>query len=494
MSIDQSKNTVATVPEPNPNAPLWVKCFRWMGRRWVLIFLVSVCLLGIGFWKGDAFYRQVKVWRAGRLIAASKKAQQAGDDPAAVGSIRQAWTLLPQHVPTIRAMAEYETWKRDPSALEVYQRLIATGGATTEDWIQFTREAFRQQRQSDSSLGASDVTTFPRDLSRLPFAPAALRGLEELNKSPSTWSRPEVMALRAERMIWDGQQTEALELARQAAASANGEAQKSARLVSARILVASPAAGPAERSAEQGEGMTILGDIASQPGRNGFEALEILIRLTQRPDSAQLFARSDAEKWRQALNQHPEADARLRAMAWSLPLAAAPGRKAEIIEEMCRFYSAAAPNQKLEGARWLNQHGFHYECIALLESSKLASKDSFLVYLDALAGAGQWENVAPLVAADAKVPLSLAVRRLFEYRAASELRQSPDATTAWRDIRRLLPQEGYDNGIFIANYAEKIGFPAEAASIYRRMLLGSTFEACPVRPTPGNRDSHAILV
>ncbi len=487
MSIDQTKNTVATVPEPDPNARLRAKCFRLKDRRWILILFLSVCLLGIGFWKGDAFYYQVKMWRVGRLIAASKKAQQAGDDPAAVRSMRQAWTLLPNHGPTLRAMAEYEAWKRDPSALEIYQRLIATGRATTEDWFQFTREAFRQQRQSDVSLQGGDVDTSRRDISRLQYAPAALRGLEELSKSSSTWNRPEVIALQAERKIWDGEQTEALKLARRAAVSATGEAQISTRLVLARILVASLAAEPTERFAEQSEGMTILGEIASEPGRNGFEALEILIRLTQRSDAVRLFAKRDAEKWRQALNQHPEADERLRAAAWDLPLAAEPERKAAIVAEMCRFYGAAAPNQKLEGARRLNQHGLYRECIALLESSKVASKASFLVYLDALAGAGQWEKVAPLVGADAKVPLSPAVRRLFEDRAATELRQNPNTMTAWQDIRRLLPLEDYEDGLYVAKYAEKIGFPAEAATIYRRMLLGSTFE---LAATPNPRQQR----
>jgi len=93
-----------------------------------------------------------------------------------------------------------------------------------------------------------------------------------------------------------------------------------------------------------------------------------------------------------------------------------------------------------------------------------------LVYLDALAGSGQWEQVAALVAPAEKIPLSAAVQRLFQYRASAELGQKPDAPAAWRDIQRLLREESYENGLYVASYADKLGFPSEAVTIYRRIL------------------------
>ena len=475
MSIDQVRNAANHVLEPNSKLPLGARCFRWFRRWWILLFLLSASLIGIGFWKGGAIYHEIKVWRVHMLIATSKEALHRGDEPAAVDALHKAWALIPQNVPTVRAMAEFDAWKHDPSTLEVYESLIATGRASTEDWIQYTREAFRQQRQLDDArpAGRNQVDPIPRDLSRLQVASATLRGLNELSKTSENWNRPEVLGLRAQRKMGDGQRNEALDLARRAVAGANGEAREYAQLVLAQILLTSTKPESAEILAGQTEGMTILGEVASQPGRNGFEALEVLIQLTQRPDANRLFAGRDAEKWRQALNRHPHASEHLRAAAWNLPLAANPEAKATIAKDVSHYYSKAAPEKRLEGARWLNQHLLYHECISLLDDSKLASKDLLLVYLDALAGSGQWEKVATLVAPAAKVPLSPAVRRLFQYRATAELGQKPDASAAWPDIQRLLRQEKFENGLYVASYAEKIGFPSEAATIYRRMITST---------------------
>src|SRR5688572_6437945 len=112
MSIYQPKAAKIENAEPDSMTPGWVKVLLWLGKRWILLTLLSLTLLGLGLWKGEALYQEVKEWRVERLIAASKKAQQAGDDAAAVQSLRQAWALLPRHIPTMRAMAEYEAWKR----------------------------------------------------------------------------------------------------------------------------------------------------------------------------------------------------------------------------------------------------------------------------------------------------------------------------------------------------------------------------------------------
>ena len=139
----------------------------------MLLTLITVPLV---MWKGPEAYKQLKVWRAEKLVALAEAAQQKGDFKEAANQLRQATLLVQKHPLTLRAVAQYQVAIQDLSALKTYTALMETGLATTEDKLSFARQAFR--------LGQPE---------------AAAQVLTELEAMPDIQKTAMLLALRAEQ-------------------------------------------------------------------------------------------------------------------------------------------------------------------------------------------------------------------------------------------------------------------------------------------------------
>lgn len=418
----------------------------WRGAL-VLFMLVAV---GLGLWKGAEGYEWLKVRRAERLIALSEAARERGDFVEASKKLGQATALLQRHPVTLRAVARYQVAMRDLSALNTYAELMKTGRATMEDKVQFAREALR--------------------LGRPEMAAGVLAQLKEL---PDTKDTAAVLALQAGNSAVEGRWWEAVAFARQACASPGNDADLAyAQSILARLLLQPPSAAQADGAALLSEGVELLSTLALRQDPSGLEALEILVSLSQNMQTATLFHNRDVKNLTDAAERHPHADAALKVGAWSLRLAADPGKRAEITQAFFdHFKDNPSSTLRLEAARWLNKKGMHRLALDLAEPSKRESEEWFVLCLDATAALGHWEEVfRTLSDKNEKVPLPPALRRLFELRGALETGRHPDLTASWRDIQAAARTESAGNQLYVAGYAEQIGFPAEAALIYRRLL------------------------
>jgi hypothetical protein len=114
----------------------------WL-RSWkgVTAILASVIVVTAGL-NARAIYGRAKVWRAKRLIAQSEEAGQRGDEGQQLRLLREAMVLTPSAPVTLRAAAKFSEKRGEPAVWAFYERLLATGQATTEDRIHACRAAF----------------------------------------------------------------------------------------------------------------------------------------------------------------------------------------------------------------------------------------------------------------------------------------------------------------------------------------------------------------
>jgi hypothetical protein len=159
-----------------------------------------------------------------------------------------------------------------------------------------------------------------------------------------------------------------------------------------------------------------------------------------------------------------------RVNCWDLRVAAEPERQAAIAQELFAKAGSVSATDRLEIGRWLAHRGALALAKEIAGPSKLESEGWFMVYLDAVAGLGDWETVLAEVTSKNTAPVSMAVRRLFQLRAEMELHRNPDAVYAWNSIRLAMGSATPQQQLYIAGYAEQMGFGAEAAPIYRRLL------------------------
>jgi hypothetical protein len=431
-----------------PELSRWQRFAAWLWSwKGVVLALCAAVAIAVG-WNASRLYTYAKFWRAKRLIAASIEAGQRGDSAEEMRRLREAYVLFPGSPVTLRAAARYCEKKSDSTALPLYERLLATRDATADDKVRACRLA---------------LMTGKHDLAR--------SWLESLRDDPATRELPTVQSLDAERLAIEQSWEPAIALARQAVARAPAGGPEA--LVLASLLLRRAERTPAEQRAPmQREAVELLGSLAKLATESGAQALTALATLARQPAAASAFAGRDVTPWLSAADTNPSATPRLRTMAWDLALAARPNDPKSVYSGfVARFRNSDLPEQ-LEAARWLNQHGQFAESLQLSTPQKQTSSDWYLVHLDALAATGDWKGVLASLESGKGNPgrIADALRALFILRARGELRQPVDKAEAWREIQILAQKESTRDQLYIAQYAERMRQPGEAAAIYRRLI------------------------
>ncbi len=464
----------------------WQRFVQWLRSRTGIIVAVAVLLL-VGFgWNGQAIYKGVKLWRAGRLVAQSEKAGRANNYAEQFALLRRAFVIAPSTPLTMRAAARYHESRGEAAALPLYESLLATPEATPEDLARACRLAF----------------TF----GRIEFAK---KWLAELRRDDAWNKKPLVISLEAQLAAVEGKWPQALDLGRNAAAdpSAGGEE----KLVFAMLLTRADAASAAERGKLRGEAIDILVSLMNAPDDSGARAVMSLVSLARDPAAAALLAGRDVTAWVEAATRHPSLAPQPRVAAWDLLLVARPADRDQTFSDFLAKWRDGPLPERLAAARWLNQHNKPAMSLQLSELQLDVSSDWFLVHLDALAATGRWDAVLEKLQnpAGSAAAMPAVLRAVFSMRARTELGQKFDKSEAWRDIHLLVPGETVQNKLYVAQYAEKVGEGRQAALIFRRLLdearPGAKFQmdlskeekfACysaMIRLTPGTAPAAELL-
>ena len=217
---------------------------------------------------------------------------------------------------------------------------------------------------------------FAREAFRLGRPEMASAVFAELKELPATKDTAAVLALQAGQSAVDGRWPDAVQLARQACSSPGDDQDLAfARSVLARLLLQPPSPTLVDGPALLTEGITLLVSLAARQDATGLEALDLLVSLSQNMQTATLFNRMAISDLIAAAENHPHADAALKVRAGSLRLAAEPGKRVEVTQELFdHFKNSPSPALRLEAARWLNQRGMHRLALDIAEPSRASPK------------------------------------------------------------------------------------------------------------------------
>ncbi len=402
---------------------------KW--RRLIGLGLAVTLLLG-GFFGGRPLYREVKLWRAHRF-AAQGEAQMAEQNwDLAYRSALAALQLSPLDARTLRFMARVLTRLGQEQALPFWNQLLLNPESTHTDRIEMIGLALRL-KQWDTAKTQLNIAL-------------------KQNPVPA-----ETLQLTSEFLGLQGDIPQAIKYARAAAQSQPTD--PATRSYLGRRLLLSP------DNAEQQEGKTLLWQLAGGQDTNALQAVLVLVAQTSLTPEESAAAIN-------TLETHPERSLTHEFLALDLKLRLNPEQRQNIIAVAIKKYPPLGDEGLLQLGRWLNRNKEYAKVLEVISQTQaLASQDLFLVYLDALAGAGRWSDVE--IALNLKnVPLEPFYVSLYRVRVAKELGYDQLVTLYWGQAQRKAAEKPQDL-LYLARYAEGIGATEEALKAYRLMTNNS---------------------
>ena len=401
-----------------------------------LVFLVT----------GKPAYRAVKTWRANRLIANAEQQIAKGKWTDAYPSLHAANLLAPDDAQNIRVIARLLGEHSDPQALTFLEKLIASSDGTPQDRIDLIRLALRSGQFT-----------------------AVQEHLIVLLNDPRTACRFDVLFLASDWHGCSGDRSKAVGFARQAVAKA-GDARQTAegKLLLARLLLQplhETAAAPDAR--QQAEAKQYLWEVARQPDRVGLEALLLF------SDTCKAAASPDeARQLGECLGRHPLAGDEHRLLGLTWKLRCDPEHREQILTDAISTARNGGPGHVAAIGRWLIQQQESRRVLAFISlAAARENKDLFLIYVDALADLGRWQDLQVLLAGKAPLPIDPTIRNLYEVRTALALGREEEARQRWNDVRKSMRNADPKTVLYVAQYAERLGQRDDAAKAYR-LLTG----------------------
>jgi hypothetical protein len=380
---------------------------RW-SRGWRLALLIVLLLAAYGLVRGPADYRALKKWRAQRWLA---EAASASNPQARRAALRKAATLAPDDEAVVRALLDFGEATRDPVALEASQLLAGQG------WER------------------------PEDVTRRVRVAVTWRGLDaRMNALLEEWSKEDPAKLDAERLTvvaqWWAQEGKTAEaaghLSKRLEGEPAGKIRTALQLQLARLYLQEnstlgPQGAPVPAWSLLAE---IIGD-EGIPEASRERASALLAASLRDPrrypgvlppaDAAKFIGILDTAAGLPALPTRGKFEIDLTRTA--LQRFCTPASGEEEGRALASRWQDAAPDLRLEVVRWLNGEGLFAAALAQVKSAPPdpLPQGWLIAHLDALAGTGAWEQVAPLLAANPTDALSPLLRQLFIYRAAKVL-------------------------------------------------------------------------
>ncbi len=406
-------------------------------RRRINLGIGVAVLLVAALLGGPLAYRVYTNWRSTSLTAESARWLERNDFGPAAVSAKAALKLTPGDPAALRALATAQTRAANVAALHSWGQLLQTGHATEQDRRAYVEQAIR----------AGEVGQAADELQKLLA--------EAPTQAANLWLAAQLSALRN-----DPEQTRTY--ATQAAARDPSNPQYNLFLATLQFDAPDAARRAAARS-----------NLWAQADDRGPLGLQALVFLAPRKD----LTPEQNGRLVTLLRLHPLRTTSQDLAALGLELAAAPGRRDELLEQALARYQKSEPKERIEFAGWLNQNGeFERTLVALPLGEVRKRKDFFLPHLDALAGLGRWTGLLKLV--DSKpMPLEAAYAEAFRARCHAQLKNEKLATLNWRVALRLAGSNP-EQLTWLARFAEKCGELDTARKATRALA------ACQANPRP----------
>jgi tetratricopeptide (TPR) repeat protein len=385
---------------------------RQLARRLLIIGLPTLAILAIG--TAIAIPR-IKDWRARQFTESAEQLLAEDKLQEAFNNAASAMQMRPGLADVRRTYATVLLKGGKAEGMAVLRSMVEDGTAEARDRMALV----------DAALGFGDVSLAER---------------ETFNLLQTGEKPPEALLRLAKVRIAQQRAADALQALR--------ESREAGNLPEATILLArlQLAANTPEAISEAIE---LLRPLTDQKDQAGLEALLTLV-------ASPALQNAEGSAWVEALRSHPAATDEQKLAATSAEIQLDPQRYAEIIRRTVDEFRGGSIEQRAQLARWLNQNREYDGVLDVICAEEATSRsDLFLIRLDAMAGRGDWKDIADLLRGDG-IPLQVPVVLLYRGRAARETGDPEGSATFYRRaVIEAAPTP--DVMWYVINYLQRVG-------------------------------------
>ena len=397
----------------------YLRFLRYIWVRWVLV-LAFLAIMGLVV--APKVYSKLKTLRAREQMTKFDEAMAQGQIEEASQFLLVAQMLRPESPAVHRGVRLLNSTLGVPRALADMQRLMALHAATPEELLVLSEQALNR--------GMPEI---------------ARKALGQLAQTPST--QRTILEIRLKR--FDGENTEAVELAKSAAASCGNPEDADKILLEGGVAAM-------EENAEASR--DILLPLSKKTTPTGLAALRLLATQSRQNPQG-----TPPHELAEQIKAHPLRDENDLLSAANLELASDPSQLKAIVENLVQARASAAKPDALALAYWLISHQGYQSAIDFIQEQRAVSEDVwFFPYLVALARLEDWEKMNSLLHVE-NLPLTAPSLRLLFLAHASEKNGATERAKAmWSDLKVRFINEPAPFARLVVETAWKLGHPEEA--------------------------------
>ena len=411
---------------------------KWIhGWRLLLVVLLLGLTVGLSF-AAKPLYQELKARRAMSLAGQAGQAIERGEMAKANTLLRQA-ALMAHADERVASLLVYHAARAgDLASVAALGQKLKAGEASTDEILVFGERSAQARRPLEAKRALEALpTTLPPKL--------ALRRA----------------ALAAGNLQATGQLGDAILALRQALADFPEEDTLRLRLLLAQLLLTE------NSESAQGEAEPLLEGIASAEGKEALMALRLLAvsRAKASPRDPEMVESTVA-----LLRHHPDSSAADELFLARLITAYDPSRQKEATEALISRLEEreASAADRIAPARWLIELEEYEGVLALCSAADAAEEPGALMArLDALSGLNRWDECDDLIDSNLADSLPSTVAHLFRARLATMRGREGVAEGEKRQLRQAMQFAAMSEILFVAGYAESVGWKAEAFTAWR---------------------------
>ena len=403
---------------------------RHLIRRTLVIALPTLAVLAIGT---ALAVPRIKDWRArqfterAKVLMAEDKLQEAFNNAAS------AMQMRPGLADVRRTYAEVLLSAGKAEGTAVLQQMVDDGSATAADRLAL----------ADAALRFGDLPVAERE---------ALQLLQSGDDAPGALLRLARVRVAQQRV------PDAVQALRESLEAGGGS---DAAVLLARLQFAANTPESTEQA------LALLRPLALQTDQAGLETLLTLL-------ASPALKSEEGMVWIEALRKHPQASDEQKLAAASAEIQIDPRRYAEVVKRAMADYASGSTEQRAQLARWLNQNREYDGVLEVIKPEEATGRsDLFLIRLDAMAGRGDWKEIAELLRGEG-IPLQTPVVLLYRGRAARET-GDPEASATF--YRRAVIEAAPTPDVmwYVINYLQRVGEDQVLEQELRRLSENSSF-------------------
>ena len=410
----------------------------WLRGPRLVILILAVLLLVAAAVSARPLYREAKARRALAIAEQAGAAIDRGDQAQASTLLRQAALMAFTDERVAARVTFHAARSGDMASVAELGKKLEAGEASQEEILIF----------GERSLGAGRVPEAERALAALP---TGLPPADAVRRA----------ALAAGLQQARGNNAASADTLREAIKEVPGTESDGLRVTLAQVLFAS------ENTSGREEAAALLEQAAAGNGENAANALRLIAASKAGLGEANLQAVRDAAE---RLRRHPAGKPADEILISRLVIACDPsGAPAAIGELVTKLHERGADlDTRVGAARWLVGVRENEAVLKLIGPEEPATHaGALMVTLDALSGLERWNECSQLLEANRGGTLPDVLYYLFRARMAATQGTPADVESEKRQLRQAMQFAELPHVLFVARYAESVGWKPEAFAAWR---------------------------